>query len=46
MAMISRWIAGGMYQYVEQNSGSVLSVDSWRYVPMCGAEEWQWSHGG
>ena len=44
MAVYLRWIAGGMYQYVEQNSCSVLTVDSWRYVPMCGAEVWQCSH--
>ena len=41
MAVISRWIAGGMYLGVEQNSGSVLTEDSWRYIPMCGAEQWQ-----
>ena len=41
MAVISRWIAAGKYQCVEQTSGSVLMEDSWRYVPMCGAEEWQ-----
>ena len=46
MAGISRWIAGGMYQCVEQNSGSVLMEDSWWYIPECGAEQWQWSHGG
>ena len=46
MAVISRWIAGGMYQYVEQNSGSDITVGSWRYIPMCGAEQWQCSHGG
>ena len=41
VAVVSRRIAGGMYQCVEQTSGSVLMEDSWRYVPMCGAEEWQ-----
>ena len=41
MTVISRWIAEGMYQYVEQNSGSDITVDSWRYVPICGAEQWQ-----
>ena len=46
MAVISRWIAGGMYQCVEKNSGSGLTVDSWRYVPMCEAEQCQCSHGG
>ena len=35
MAVVSRWIAGGMYQCVEQNSGaSVLTEDSWRHVPI------------
>ena len=38
MVVLSRWIAGGMYQCVEQNSGSIITEDSWRYVPMCGAE--------
>ena len=33
MAVFSPRIAGGMYQYVEQTSGSGLTVDSWRYVP-------------
>ena len=46
MTVISRWIAEGMYQYVEQNSGSDITVGSWRYIPMCGAEQWQCSHGG
>ena len=46
MAVVSRWIAGGMYKCVEQNSGSVITVDSWRYVSMCGAEQWQCYHGG
>ena len=41
MAVISRWIAGGMYQYVKQTSGSGLTVDSWWYIPMCGADQWQ-----
>ena len=45
MAVVSRWIAEGMYQCVEQNSGSVLLVDSWRYVAMCGADHRQCSHG-
>ena len=46
MAVISRWIAAVKYQYVEQNSGSVVSVDSWRYIPMCGTDQWQCFHGG
>ena len=46
MAVISWWIAGGMYQYVEQTSGRDITVDSWRYVPICGAEQWQGYHGG
>ena len=46
MAVISRWIAGGMYQCVEQYSDSVLSEDSWWYIPMCGADQWQCYHGG
>ena len=41
MAVLSRWIAGGMNLCVEQNSGSDITVDSWGYVPMCGAEQWQ-----
>ena len=41
MAVFSRRIAGGIYLCVEQNSGSDITVDSWRYVPMCGAEQWQ-----
>ena len=41
MAVLIRWIAGCMYQYVEQTSDSVLTEDSWRFVPMYGAEEWQ-----
>ena len=45
VAVLSRWIAGCMYQYVEQTSDSVLSVDSLRYVPICGADQWQCSHG-
>ena len=35
VAVFSRWIAGCMYLCVEQNSGSVLTEDSWRYIPMC-----------
>ena len=46
MVVFSRWTAGGMYLCVEQNSGSGLTVNSWRYVSMCGAEQWQCSHGG
>ena len=46
IAVFSRRIVGGMYQCVEQNNGSVLAVDSWMYVPMCGAEQCQCSHGG
>ena len=46
LAVFSRKIAGGMYQCMKQTSGSGLTVDSWRYVPMCGADQWQWSHGG
>ena len=41
MAVISRWIAGCRYQYVGQNSGSGLTVNSWMYVSMCEAEQWQ-----
>ena len=41
VAVVSRWVAGGMYQCLEQNSGSDITVDSWRYVPMFGAEQWQ-----
>ena len=29
MAVVSRWIAGGMYQCLEQNSGSVITEYSW-----------------
>ena len=46
MAVFSRRIAGGMYQCVEQNSGSNITVNSWRFVPICGAEQWQCFHGG
>ena len=46
MAVLSRKIAGGKYQCMEQNSGSVITEDSWRYVSICGAEQWQCSHGG
>ena len=35
MAVFSRKIAGGKYQCMKQTSGSGLTVDSWRYVPMC-----------
>ena len=46
MAVVSRWIAGGMYQCVEHTSGSDITVDSWRYVSICGADQWQCYHGG
>ena len=46
MAVLSRRIAGGMYQCVEQNCDNDITVDSWRYVAMCEADQWQWSHGG
>ena len=46
VAVVSLWIAGGMYQCVEQTSVIDITVDSWRYVPICGADQWQWSHGG
>ena len=46
MAMFLRRIAGGMYQCVNQKSGSDITVDSWRYVPICGAEQWQCCLGG